>query len=126
VPAGAVPKDGPSAGITIATAIASLVRGRPVSSDVGMTGEITLTGQVLPIGGVREKVLAAQRAALRRVILPRENRYDLDELPAETKAALEFVLVDGMDEVLDAAFDESTPARRRPRPAADRQAAAAR
>ncbi len=105
VPAGAVPKDGPSAGITMATAIASLVRGTPVADDVAMTGEITLTGQVLPIGGVREKVLAAQRAGLGRVILPRENEHDLDELPPETRAALCFVLVDSIDEVLGAAFD---------------------
>src|SRR5207302_7598327 len=94
VPAGAVPKDGPSAGITIATAIASLVRGQPVSEEVGMTGEITLTGQVLPIGGVREKSLAAQRAGLKRLILPRENESDLDELPPETRNAMEFVFVD--------------------------------
>jgi ATP-dependent Lon protease len=105
VPAGAVPKDGPSAGITIATAIASLVRGQPVSEDVGMTGEITLTGQVLAIGGIREKALAAQRAGLKRVILPRENEHDLEELPPETKRELEFVLVDSIDEVLDAALD---------------------
>jgi ATP-dependent Lon protease len=105
VPAGAVPKDGPSAGITMATAIASLVRGEPVSEDVGMTGEITLTGQVLPIGGVREKTLAAQRAGLKRVILPRENEPDLAELPPETKRDLEFVLVDSIDEVLDAALN---------------------
>jgi ATP-dependent Lon protease len=105
VPAGAVPKDGPSAGITMATAIASLVRGEPVSEDVGMTGEITLTGQVLPIGGVREKTLAAQRAGLKRVILPRENEPDLQELPPETKRELDFVLVDSIDQVLDAAFD---------------------
>ena len=109
VPAGAVPKDGPSAGITMATAIASLVRGEPVSEDVGMTGEITLTGQVLPIGGLREKVLAAQRAGLKRVILPRENEHDLDELPPETKKALEFVPVDTVEEVFAAAFD-SRPA----------------
>jgi ATP-dependent Lon protease len=105
VPAGAVPKDGPSAGITMATAIASLVRNEPVSEDVGMTGEITLTGQVLPIGGVREKMLAAQRAGLKRVILPRENEPDLAELPPETKRDLEFVLVDSIDEVLDAALN---------------------
>jgi ATP-dependent Lon protease len=104
VPAGAVPKDGPSAGIAMATAIASLVRGTPVADDVAMTGEITLTGQVLPIGGVRDKVLAAQRAGLGRVILPRENGHDLDELPPETRDALRFVLVDSIDEVFDAAF----------------------
>jgi ATP-dependent Lon protease len=104
VPAGAVPKDGPSAGIAMATAIASLVRETPVADDVAMTGEITLTGQVLPIGGVRDKVLAAQRSGLGRVILPRENEHDLDELPPETRAALRFVLVDTIDEVFDAAF----------------------
>jgi ATP-dependent Lon protease len=107
VPAGAVPKDGPSAGITMATAIASLVRGLPVSAEVGMTGEITLTGQVLGIGGVREKVLAAQRAGLRRVILPSENKPDLDELPADTRRELEFVLVDSVDQVFEAAFNGS-------------------
>jgi ATP-dependent Lon protease len=104
VPAGAVPKDGPSAGVTMATAIASLVRGTPVADDVGMTGELTLTGQVLPIGGVREKVLAAQRAGLRRVILPSENEHDLDDLPAETRKELEFTLADSIDDVLAVAF----------------------
>ena len=109
VPAGAVPKDGPSAGVTMATAIASLVRGTPVSHEVGMTGELTLTGQVLAIGGLREKVLAAQRAGLKRVVLPRENEYDLEDLPAETKRELEFVLVDSIEQVLAVAFEESTP-----------------
>jgi ATP-dependent Lon protease len=114
VPAGAVPKDGPSAGITMATAIASLVRQQPVADDVGMTGEITLTGQVLPIGGIREKSLAAQRAGLKRVILPRENEPDLAELPAETKRELEFVLVDSINEVFDAAFDGKPTQRAKP------------
>ncbi|HZC30553.1 MAG TPA: S16 family serine protease, partial [Gaiellaceae bacterium] len=104
VPAGAVPKDGPSAGVTMATAIASLVRGAPVADDLGMTGEITLTGQVLPIGGVREKLLAAQRAGLKRVLLPRENEVDLEELPEETRRELDVVLVDSVDDVLAAAF----------------------
>ena len=126
VPAGAVPKDGPSAGITMATAIASLVRGTPLADDLGMTGELTLTGQVLPIGGVREKVLAAQRAGLKRVVLPRENEYDLEELPAETRRELEFILVDSIDHVLDVAFDGGE---RRPvhaAPPAERQAARSR
>jgi ATP-dependent Lon protease len=105
VPAGAVPKDGPSAGITMATAIASLVRGTPVADDVAMTGELTLTGQVLPIGGVREKVLAAQRAGVKRVILPRENEHDLEELPPETRDELSFVLVDSIEDVLAVALD---------------------
>jgi ATP-dependent Lon protease len=123
VPAGAVPKDGPSAGVTMATALVSLATGRTVSEHVGMTGEITLTGQVLQIGGVREKVLAAQRAGLRKVILPRENEADLSELPGETSNGIEFVLADTADQVLAAAIDGSASAR--PRPAAERQAASA-
>ena len=107
VPAGAVPKDGPSAGITMATAIASLVRNRPVAGDLGMTGELTLTGRVLPIGGVREKALAAQRAGLRRVVLPRENEFDLDELPKETRRDVDFVLVDSIEQALAVAFEGS-------------------
>jgi ATP-dependent Lon protease len=113
VPAGAVPKDGPSAGITMATALASLVRGKPVADDVAMTGEITLTGQVLPIGGVREKVLAAQRAGLGRVILPRENEHDLDELPEETRDDVRFVLVDSIEDVFAAAFEHGRNGRGR-------------
>jgi len=123
VPAGAVPKDGPSAGITIATAIVSLARGRPVHEDVAMTGEITLTGQVLQIGGVREKVLAAQRAGILKVILPRENEPDLAELPPETREQLRFTLVDSVEEVLETALDGVRLARQRGPAAAERQAA---
>jgi ATP-dependent Lon protease len=112
VPAGAVPKDGPSAGITMVTAIVSLVSGRPVSEQVAMTGEVTLTGQVLGIGGVRDKVLAAERAGVRRVVLPKENEPDLEELPSDTRKELEFVLADHVDEVLSAAFDGASPIER--------------
>jgi ATP-dependent Lon protease len=124
IPAGAIPKDGPSAGITMATAIVSLVRGVPVADDVAMTGEITLTGQVLPIGGVREKALAAHRAGIKRVIVPHENEPDLEELPKETRSELEFVLADTLDDVLVAAFDGVRAARPSRPVAADRQAAA--
>jgi ATP-dependent Lon protease len=125
VPAGAVPKDGPSAGITMATAIASLVRDEPVSEEVGMTGEITLTGQVLPIGGIREKALAAQRAGLKRVIMPQENEPDLAELPPETKRELEFILVDSIEDVFAAAFDGKADGRAKPLPVKERAAAQA-
>jgi ATP-dependent Lon protease len=124
VPAGAQPKDGPSAGITIATAIVSIAAGRAVSADVAMTGEITLTGQVLQIGGVREKVLAAQRAGIKTVVLPRENEPDLADLPDEAREELSFVLADSIDEVLEVAFDGSVPARpRRASPLPGRKAA---
>ncbi|HEY8644905.1 MAG TPA: endopeptidase La [Gaiellaceae bacterium] len=123
VPAGAVPKDGPSAGVTMATAIASLVRGEPVAADVGMTGEITLTGQVLPIGGLREKSLAAQRAGLKRVIFPRENEPDLDDLPPETRKALEFIPVDRIQEVFEAAFTGKRRTRPQSAQSIERQAA---
>jgi ATP-dependent Lon protease len=105
VPAGAVPKDGPSAGITIATALVSLVTGRPVSDDVAMTGEITLTGQVLPIGGVKEKVLAAQRAGISTVILPKENEPDLEDLPPDVRKEMGFRLAESIEEVIEAALD---------------------
>jgi ATP-dependent Lon protease len=124
IPAGAIPKDGPSAGITMATAIVSLVRGVPVADDVAMTGEITLTGQVLPIGGVREKTLAAQRAGIKRVVLPHENEPDLEELPKETHSELDFVLADTLEDVLAAAFDGAVTTKRARPVAADRQAAA--
>jgi ATP-dependent Lon protease len=123
VPAGAVPKDGPSAGITMATALVSLVRNAPVSEDIGMTGEITLTGHVLPIGGLREKVLAAQRAGLKRVILPSENEPELEELPDETRRELDFVLVDSVEQVFDVAFDGALSGAAKPTLIGERQAA---
>jgi ATP-dependent Lon protease len=123
VPAGAVPKDGPSAGVTMATAIASLLRDEPVADDLGMTGEITLTGQVLPIGGLREKALAAQRAGLKRVVFPRENEPDLEDLPTETREALEFVPASTIDEVFAGAFDGRRRGRARRPSGLERQAA---
>ena len=104
VPAGAVPKDGPSAGVAMFTALASLASGRIVRNDVAMTGEITLRGKVLPVGGIKEKVLAAHRAGVKMVILPRRNEGDLEDVPAELRAELEFVLVDTAEEVLNHAL----------------------
>jgi ATP-dependent Lon protease len=128
VPAGAVPKDGPSAGITIATALASLVTGTPVRADTAMTGEITLTGQVLPIGGLKEKALAAQRAGITRVLAPSLNEPDLEEFPKTLLEAVEFVFVESVDTVLDEALEQPRPTRtRRGRPrAVPRERAAAR
>ena len=124
VPAGATPKDGPSAGVTMATALASLVTGRPVRADVGMTGEITLRGQVLPIGGLKEKVLAAHRAGLKTVILPKRNDKDLDDVPEEVRSEMTFVLADRVEDVLDVAL-EKWPSNGARRPAARRRPAAA-
>jgi ATP-dependent Lon protease len=104
VPAGAIPKDGPSAGITMATALMSLVSNRPVRADVAMTGELTLTGQVLPIGGLKEKALAAQRAGIHRVLAPRRNEGDLEDIPEHLRRDLEFVWVGEIGEVFDAAL----------------------
>ncbi len=109
VPAGAVPKDGPSAGITLATAITSLLTGTPVRDDLAMTGEITLRGQVLPIGGVKDKVLAARRAGLTTVILPKRNEGDLDDLPKDVRKAMHFVLAEHIDQVLQAALEKPLP-----------------
>ncbi len=106
VPAGAIPKDGPSAGVAMATALASLVKGVPVSSELGMTGEITLRGQVLPVGGIKEKVLAAHRAGLKRICLPRRNEKDLDELPEDVRQELDFILVDRVEQVFEAALSD--------------------
>ena len=105
VPAGAIPKDGPSAGITMTTALASLLSGRPVKHTVGMTGEVTLQGRVLPIGGLKQKVLAAHAAGLTDVILPERNRGDLDDVPEEVREAMAFHPVIGIDEVLELALE---------------------
>jgi len=104
VPAGAIPKDGPSAGVTMATAICSLVTGTPISAEVAMTGEVTLTGQVLPIGGLKEKTLAAQRAGITTVILPSRNEADLEDVPEELRKGMTFVPVDRVEEVWEAAM----------------------
>jgi ATP-dependent Lon protease len=105
VPAGAVPKDGPSAGVTMVTALASLLTRRPVRSTVGMTGEVTLQGRVLPIGGVKQKVLAAHRAGLKEVILPQRNAPDLDDLPESIRASMTFHLVSDVSEVMGIALE---------------------
>jgi ATP-dependent Lon protease len=104
VPAGAIPKDGPSAGVAMVTALASMLSGRPVRSDVAMTGEVTLTGQVLPIGGLKEKALAAQRNRIKKVIAPALNEQDIDEIPEHLRNTIEFVFVQSVDEVLAAAL----------------------
>jgi ATP-dependent Lon protease len=116
VPAGAIPKDGPSAGVTIVTALASLATRRPVRSDLAMTGEITLRGKVLPVGGIKEKVLGAHRVGIRTVILPRRNERDVEDVPAELRRELSFVFVDDAEEVLQHALtpsmEEMAPAAR--------------
>jgi ATP-dependent Lon protease len=106
VPAGATPKDGPSAGVAITMALTSLLTGRTVRSDTAMTGEISLRGLVLPVGGIKEKVLAAQRAGIRRVLLPARNRRDFEEIPEETRAALEFVWLETVDDGIRAALSD--------------------
>jgi ATP-dependent Lon protease len=107
VPAGAIPKDGPSAGVTMTTALVSLLTGRPVLPGVGMTGEVTLQGRVLPIGGVKQKVLAAQRAGLDTVILPRRNGPDLDDVPEAVRESMTFHLVDDVRDVLALAIEDA-------------------
>jgi ATP-dependent Lon protease len=119
VPAGAIPKDGPSAGVTMATALVSLISARCVRDDVAMTGEITLTGQVLPIGGLKEKALAAQRVGLGTVIAPALNEPDVDDIPEHLRRDLDFVWVEEIGEVLDVALERpATNGRRRSRAAA--------
>ncbi len=106
VPAGAIPKDGPSAGITMATTLASILTGKPVKRDVAMTGEVTLRGRVLPIGGLKEKTLAAKRMGIKTIIIPHRNKKDLDDLPKYVKEGINFVLVDNMDDVLKTAIKD--------------------
>jgi ATP-dependent Lon protease len=107
VPAGAIPKDGPSAGVAMVVAMASVLSGHPARHDVGMTGEITLRGRVLPVGGVKMKVLAAHRAGLSSVIIPKQNERDLDELPEDIRDALTFIPVDLIGEALQAVLQSS-------------------
>jgi len=109
VPAGAIPKDGPSAGVTIAASLSSLLTGRPVRNDVAMTGEITLRGKVLPVGGIKEKVLAARRAGITTVILPRRNESDLEDIPPEVRSEMKTIFVDTVDEVLKHALRDGVP-----------------
>jgi ATP-dependent Lon protease len=105
IPAGAIPKDGPSAGVTMTTALASLLSGRPVRHTVGMTGEVTLQGRVLPIGGLKQKVLAAHAAGLTDVIIPERNRGDLDEVPEDVREQMSFHPVMSIEEVLELALE---------------------
>ena len=105
VPAGAIPKDGPSAGVTMVTALTSMALGRPVRSEVGMTGEVTLNGRVLPIGGVKQKLLAAQRAGLTTVFLPKRNEPDLDDVPAEVLEAIDVRLSTDVAELVAEAIE---------------------
>jgi ATP-dependent Lon protease len=109
VPEGAIPKDGPSAGITMAVSLFSAVTKLPVLKDVAMTGEITLRGKVLPVGGIKDKALAAYRAGIRTIILSAENDKDLDELPEEIRKEMEFHLVSNMDEVIKVAMESAPP-----------------
>jgi ATP-dependent Lon protease len=107
VPAGAIPKDGPSAGITMATSIASAFTGRPVNKNIAMTGEVTLRGRVLPIGGLKEKTLAAKRVGIKKVIIPKRNKKDLEDIPKYIKKDMEFILAETMDDVLKIALKKT-------------------
>ncbi len=106
IPEGGIPKDGPSAGITMATAVVSALTGRAVRHDVAMTGEITLRGRVLPVGGIKEKVLAAHRAGVKSMVIPADNQKDIEEVPAKVRRALRISYVEHMDQVLDVALND--------------------
>ena len=109
VPSGATPKDGPSAGITLLTALVSLILNQPVEKTLGMTGEITLRGAILPVGGIKEKILAAHRAGITHVILPKKNEQELAQVPLEISRQIHFTLVDTVEEVLNALFNQPRP-----------------
>ena len=112
VPEGAIPKDGPSAGVTIATALISALSHRPVHKDVAMTGDITLRGRVLPIGGLRDKVLAAHRAGLKTMLIPKKNKKDMVDVPKKVQREMQFVYIERMDQVLPVALTHGRSARR--------------
>jgi ATP-dependent Lon protease len=109
VPAGAIPKDGPSAGVTMMTALTSLLMNKTIHKDLAMTGEITLRGQVLPVGGIKEKVLAAHRAGIKKIILPDWNRKDLEDIPKNVQKDIRFHFVDKMSDVLTIALNSKQP-----------------
>jgi ATP-dependent Lon protease len=115
IPSGAQPKDGPSAGVTMATCLVSLISGRKVKPQIGMTGEITLRGQVLAIGGVKEKVLAAHRNGLTTVILPKRNEQDIDDVPEEIRASMKFIFAESVEDVINAALEKAKPVKKLPK-----------
>jgi ATP-dependent Lon protease len=126
VPAGAIPKDGPSAGVTMATALISTLTKTPVSKDIAMTGEITLRGRVLPIGGIKEKALAALRAKIRTIILPERNKKDIEDIPKEIRKKMNFMFVRHMDDVLKIALKKKVKTIKKPLPIGKRNTAVAR
>jgi len=107
VPAGAIPKDGPSAGATIAVALVSLLTGKPVYRNIAVTGELTLSGRILPVGGLKEKVLAAKRAGIKTIVIPLMNKVDMDNLPGEVKAGLVVKLAEDMEEIIKEVLEET-------------------
>ncbi|MFO0795448.1 MAG: S16 family serine protease [Candidatus Brocadiaceae bacterium] len=113
MPAGAIPKDGPSAGVTMAMSLISLLKNKPILSHVAMTGEITLRGRVLPVGGIKEKVLAAKRAGITTILLPRRNEKDLIEVPENAKKDINFIFVEKVDEMLPVVFGAKEPEKKK-------------